>query len=77
MEGAFRQLTQPGNTRERKEMRTEERKRDVEDISGEVVRTRLRKMKKGMAKGPNNIPIEAWIALGQSYTTNFNGDPIG
>ena len=52
------------NPSERKEMRTEERERDVEDISGEEVRTGLRKMKKGKALGPDDIPVEAWIALG-------------
>ena len=37
------------NPRERRETRTEGRERDVEDISGEEVRTGLRKMKKGKA----------------------------
>ena len=36
----------------------------MEDISGEEVRTELRKMKKGKAQGPDDIPVEAWIALG-------------
>ena len=43
-------------------MRTEERVRDTEDISGEV-RTGLKKMKKGKAQGPDDVPAEAWIAL--------------
>ena len=41
----------------------ERRERDVEDISGEV-RIELRKMKKGKAQRPDDIPVEAWIALG-------------
>ena len=45
-------------------MRTDERERDGEDISGEEVRTGLRKMKKGKAEGPDDIPEEAWIGLG-------------
>ena len=45
-------------------MRTEQRERNVEDIFGEEVRTGLRKMKKGKAQGPDDIPVEAWIALG-------------
>ena len=45
-------------------MRTEEKKRDVEDISGEEVRTWLRKMKKGKAQRSDDIPVEAWIVLG-------------
>ena len=52
------------NPRERRETRTEGRERDVEDISEEEVRTELRKMKKGKAQGPDDIPVEAWIALG-------------
>ena len=62
------------NPRERREMRTEERERDVEDISGKKVRTGLRKMKKGKAQGPDDIPVEVWIALGNKgveFLANF------
>ena len=62
------------NHRERRKMRTESRKRDVEDISGEEVRTGLKKMKKGKAQGPNDIPVEVWIALGNKgmeFLVNF------
>ena len=45
-------------------MRTEETKRDVKDISVEEVRTGLRKMKKGKSQGPDHIPVEVWITLG-------------
>ena len=44
-------------------MRTEERQRDVEDISGEEVKNGLRKMKKGKTQGSNDIPVKVWIAL--------------
>ena len=44
-------------------MRTDETKTDVEDISVEEIRTGLRKMKKGKAQGPDDIPVELWIAL--------------
>ena len=60
--------------RERREARTEERERDVEDISGEEVRTGFTKMKKGKAQGPDNIQVEAWIALGNNgveFLVNF------
>ena len=60
--------------RKRKETSTEERERDVEDISGEEVRTGLRKMKKGKAQEPDDIPVEAWIALGNKdveFLVNF------
>ena len=55
-------------------MRTEERERDVKDISVEEVRTWLKKMKKGKAQGPDDIPVEAWIALGNKgveFLANF------
>ena len=52
------------NPRERRRMRTEEREKDLENISGKEVRTGLRKMKKGNAQGPDGVPVEAWIALG-------------
>ena len=60
------------SSRERRETRTEGRERDVEDISGEEVRTGLRKMKKGKAQGPDGIPVEAWIALGNKGVEFFN-----
>ena len=70
----FDNLLNQENPRERREMRTEGRERDVEDISGEEVRTGLRKMKKGKAQGPDDIPVEAWIALenkGVEFLMNF------
>ena len=60
----FDNLLNHENPREKRETRTEGRERDVENISGEEVRTGLRKMKKGKAQGPDEIPVEAWIALG-------------
>ena len=36
----------------------------MEDIAVEEVRTGLRKLKKVKAQGPVDIPVEAWIALG-------------
>ena len=55
-------------------MRTQGRERDVEDISGEEVRAGLIKMKKEKAQGPDDIPVEAWIALGNKvveFLVNF------
>ena len=46
----------------------------MEDISGEEVRTGLRKIKKGKAQGPDNIPGKALIALGNKaveFLVNF------
>ena len=70
----FDNLLNHKSPREGKETRTEGRKRDVEDISGEEVRTGLRKMKKGKDQGPDDIPVEAWIALGNKgveFLVNF------
>ena len=72
MKGVFDNLLNQENPRERREMRTEERERDVKDISGEEVR--LRKMKKEKAQGPDGIPVEAWIAPGNKgveFLVNF------
>ena len=55
----FDNLLNHENPRERRETRTEGRKRDVEDIFGEEVRTGLRKMKKGKVQGSDDIPVEA------------------
>ena len=48
--------------------------RSLQDISGEEVRTGLRKMKKGRTQGPDDVPMEAWIALGNKgveFLVNF------
>ena len=55
----FDNLHNQENPRERRETRTEGRESDVEDISEEEVKTGLRKMKKGKAQGPDDIPVEA------------------
>ena len=55
-------------------MGTEERERDVKDISGEEVRTGLRKMKNGKTQEPDDIPVEVWIAQGNKgveFLVNF------
>ena len=38
--------------------------KDVEEIAEEEVKTALKKMKKGIARGPDDIPVEAWLVLG-------------
>ena len=66
----FDNLLNQENLIEKREMRTEERERDVEDIFEDE----LRKMKKGQAQGPDDIPVEAWIALGNKgvkFLVNF------
>ena len=60
----FDNLLNQENPRERREMKREERERIVEDISGEEVRTGLRKMKKEKAQEPDDIPVEARTLLG-------------
>ena len=70
----FDNLLNHENPRERRETRTEERERDVEDISGEEVRTGSRKINKEKAQEPDDISVEAWIALGNKgveFLVNF------
>ena len=70
----FDNLINEENPRERRETGTEGRERDVVDISGEEVRTGLRKMKKGKSQGHHGISVEAWIALGNKdveFLVNF------
>ena len=45
-------------------MTIELREKGVEDIYGEDIRTGLTKMKKRKTQGPDDISVEAWIALG-------------
>ena len=75
----FDNLLNQKNPRGKREMRTEEKERDVEDISGEEVRIGLRKMMKGKAQGPDDIPEEAWNALeikGVEFLVNFLNRPL-
>ena len=70
----FDNLLNHENPRERRETRTEGREKDLEDISGKEVRTWLRKMKKGKAQRPDDIPVKAWIVLGNKgleFLMNF------
>ena len=60
----FQKLLNEENPKERRRIRTEKRGRDVANISVEEIRNVLRKMEKGKAQGPDNIPVEVWIALG-------------
>ena len=46
----------------------------MEDVFGEEFRTGLGKKKNGKAQGPDDIPVEAWIALGNKgvkFLVNF------
>ena len=67
----FDNLLNQENPREGREMRTEETKSDMEDIFGKEVRTGLRKMEKGKSQRPDDIPVEAWIALGNKGVEFF------
>ena len=76
----FNNLLNHENPRKRRETRIEGRERDVEEISGEEVRTGLRKMNKGKVQGPDDIPVEAWIALGNKgvqFLVNFFNRLLG
>ena len=50
---------------------------EVEKVSVEEVERALRKMKRGKAVGPDDIPVEVWKCLGQrgiEWLTNFFND---
>ena len=70
---------QPMNEENEREMRLENAEpvnKEVKQITKEEVRRALKKMKVGKAVGPDDIPIEAWIGLGEIavdfLTTVFN-----
>ena len=61
----FDELLNQENPRETRETRAEELEREVEEISIEEVLAAMKKMKKGKAQGPDEIPVEAWLVLGE------------
>ena len=60
----FDNLLNHENPRERREIRTDGTDRMVDEISVAEVRTAMRRMMKGKALGPDEIPVEAWLCLG-------------
>ena len=60
----------------RREIRTDGTERMVDEISIAEVRTAMRRMMKGKALGPDEIPVEAWLCLGnrgvEFFTRLFN-----
>ena len=74
----FDNLLNHENPREKRETRKEGRERDKEDIFVEEVRTGLRTTKKEKAQGPDDIPVEAWIAnKGVEFLVNFFNRLLG
>ena len=57
----FDNLLNQENPRERREIRTDGTERMIDEISVAEVRTAMRRM---MALGPDEIPVEAWLCLG-------------
>ena len=72
----FDQLMNEENERETRLENTEPVNKEVKQITKEEVRRALKRMKVGKAVGPDIIPIEAWIGLGEIavdfLTTVFN-----
>ena len=60
----FEDLLNQENPRERREVCARKIMKEVEEITDEEVKTALKKMKKGKARGPDDIPVEAWLILG-------------
>jgi hypothetical protein len=57
----FDKLLNQENPRETRETPAEANEREVEDITTEEVRKAMKKMKKGKAQGPDEIPVEALV----------------
>ena len=61
----FEDLMNVENERENRLDDVEIVEREVEGISMDEVRRAVKKMKKGKAVGPDDIPVEAWLCLGE------------
>ena len=48
-----------------REPRTEEVNEEVNCVSREEVKNALRKMRKGKAVGPDELPVEVWKCMGE------------
>ena len=59
----FEDLLNQENLRERREVCARKIMKEVEEITEEV-KTALKKIKKGIARGPDDIPVEVWLILG-------------
>ena len=72
----FDKLINEENEREMRLENAEPVNKEVKQITKEMVRRALKRMKVGKAVGPDDIPIEAWIGLGKIavnlLTTVFN-----
>ena len=60
----FEDLLNQENPRERREVCARKIMKEVEEITEEEVKTALKKMKKEKARGPDDIPVEVWLILG-------------
>ena len=63
--GYFEELMNVENDREVRLETAEMINQEVEEISMQEVRIAMKKMKKGKAVGPDDIPVEAWLCLGE------------
>ena len=61
----FEELMNVENEREERTVRAEAVNREVPQISKEEVRAGMKRMKRGKAVGPDDIPAEAWSCLGE------------
>ena len=60
----FEDLLNQENPRERREVCAWKVIKEVEQVREEETKTALKKMKKGKARGPDDIPVEVWLILG-------------
>jgi hypothetical protein len=61
----FEELMNEENERERREEEVTVLNQEVAAINKDEVRQALKRMKSGKALGPDNIPVEVWICLGE------------
>ena len=61
----FEELMNVENEREERTDRAEAVNQEVPQISKEEVRAAMKRMKRGKAVGPDDIPTEAWSCLGE------------
>ena len=65
----FEKLMNEENNREPRTEETEVVKEEVNCVSREEVKNALRRMKKGKAIGPDELPIEVWKCMGEMGIT--------
>ena len=67
----FEKLMKEENNREPRTEEAEVVNEEVNCVSREEVKNALRRMKKGKAVGPDELPVEAWKCMGIEFLTRL------